>query len=597
MRSDLAEVGRALTEAVPRHAIEALEGEVRALAERLDRTRQAGADGSALGALERGLAEVRDALHGLTPAESLVGFEDAVRALSHKIDQIATSASGGGNDPLALRQIEQAMVSLRDVVSNVASDEALAQLSADRTCTSTRREQLERAAEARITTVMESGRAVPPELEGAIHALSERLDRMQLSQGDQLALVALEDRIAKLSEKLDTSDGRLRQFDAIERGLSDLLVYLEEMRKDGPGLRAASAAASEQAAAAQPPRSPLGLLADPPQPAAVASQPLRSPLDLLADPSRPAAVAPQPPRSPLDLLDQPQPVPVAASMPVQPPAPPPPVPVAAPRLVSPPAPPAPAPSPSPQPKPMARTPERAPIEPYLPPDTPLEPGSGAPRVKPGSPAARIAASEAALGQARPAANDHGGKSAMIAAARNAAKAAYLDTPVKVPAGLGPRVGGLLKWPFKKRPDAPTQQPPQNLPKLPPELAAAPSIQPALPAGAMSHDAALDRPLPRSARALRFVKTVLIAASVAIIVVGATQTALELLFPDEPFKTPVSEQPQEKPESRRRSRRRRDRSPFRAGRCRHRSARCRPRRLPSPRHRPQTIARRSSTPRP
>ena len=58
---------------------------------------------------------------------------------------------------------------------------------------------------------MESGRAVPPELEGSIHSLSERLDRMQLSQGDQLALGALEDRIAKLSEKLDASDSRLGQ--------------------------------------------------------------------------------------------------------------------------------------------------------------------------------------------------------------------------------------------------------------------------------------------------------------------------------------------------------------------------------------------------
>src|SRR4029079_14627817 len=93
--------------------------------------------------------------------------------------------------------------------------------------------------EARIASLMESGRAVPPELEGSIRSLSERLDRMQLSQGDQLALGALEDRIAKLSEKLDASDSRLGHLDAIERGLADLLVYLGEMRNDGPrGLRA-----------------------------------------------------------------------------------------------------------------------------------------------------------------------------------------------------------------------------------------------------------------------------------------------------------------------------------------------------------------------
>ena len=79
LRSDLAEIGRALTDAMPRRAIEALETEVRALADRVDRTRQAGADGAALGSLERELAEVRKALRSLTPAENLGGFEDAVR--------------------------------------------------------------------------------------------------------------------------------------------------------------------------------------------------------------------------------------------------------------------------------------------------------------------------------------------------------------------------------------------------------------------------------------------------------------------------------------------------------------------------------------
>ncbi len=93
--------------------------------------------------------------------------------------------------------------------------------------------------EQRISSLMESGRSVPPELEGAIRELSERFDRMQMSQGDHMALGALEDRIAKLSEKLDTSDARLGHLEAIERGLADLLVYLEEMRSSSPrGLRA-----------------------------------------------------------------------------------------------------------------------------------------------------------------------------------------------------------------------------------------------------------------------------------------------------------------------------------------------------------------------
>src|SRR5205823_14306248 len=79
LRSDLAEVGRALTEAMPRRAVEALEAEVRVLGERLDRSRQGGVDTTALAGLEHGLAEVRDSLRSLAPAENLVGFEEAGR--------------------------------------------------------------------------------------------------------------------------------------------------------------------------------------------------------------------------------------------------------------------------------------------------------------------------------------------------------------------------------------------------------------------------------------------------------------------------------------------------------------------------------------
>src|SRR5262249_54096763 len=139
-----------------------------------------------------------------------------------------------------------------------------------------------------------------------------------------------------------------------------------------------------------------------------------------------------------------------------------------------------------------------------------------------------------------------GKSAVIAAARSAARAASLDT-AKTPKGLGVRTSGLFKWPFKNKTEALIQRPPQDSPKLLPELAAAPAIQPAMPTNALSHDPALDRPLPRSTRTFRLVKTVLIAASVTIIVVGAAQTAWELLFPSEPTKAPVLEESTEKPQ--------------------------------------------------
>ena len=77
---------------------------------------------------------------------------------------------------------------------------------------------------------------------------------------------------------------------------------------------------------------------------------------------------------------------------------------------------------------MPRGPQLQPIDPNLPPDTPLEPGSGVPRSRPGSAAARIAASEAALASTKPLVTaEADGKSNFIAAARRAARAANSET--------------------------------------------------------------------------------------------------------------------------------------------------------------------------
>ena len=108
-------IGRALTEAMPRQAVESLELEVRALKERIDESRKSGADVVAIAGVEQWLAEVRDALRSLTPAESLAGFGEAVQGLSRKIDQIVATSQ----DPRALQQLEAAVTALRSVASTL----------------------------------------------------------------------------------------------------------------------------------------------------------------------------------------------------------------------------------------------------------------------------------------------------------------------------------------------------------------------------------------------------------------------------------------------------------------------------------------------
>ena len=81
---------------------------------------------------------------------------------------------------------------------------------------------------------------MPHELEAVIAGLVDKIERVQLTRSDHTALGQLEDRIAKLVEKLDASDARVSQLEAIERGLAELLIHIEHQRS-APDAQAASA--------------------------------------------------------------------------------------------------------------------------------------------------------------------------------------------------------------------------------------------------------------------------------------------------------------------------------------------------------------------
>ena len=265
--------------------------------------------------------------------------------------------------------------------------------------------------------------------------------------------------------------------------MADLLVYLEEMRSG-----AARAASARRRPSPHRRTGRTDRAAAPPRPRQRRQPALaQSPLDLIAD--LPQHEAPAMP-APAPAMPQPAPVDAwrrrhrhAACTATERAA------TASPRQ-------------------MPRGPQRQPIDPNLPPDTPLEPGSGAPRIKPGSAAARIAASEAALGHARPMAPETGGKSAAIAAARNAAKAAYLDTPVKVPKSLGRKPRNWLKWPFKKsgqgcsgRAAVPSAAR-AGARSLPPMPAPMPAPMPSTMPTPMAIDDGADAPLSRGKKILK-----------------------------------------------------------------------------------------------
>jgi localization factor PodJL len=68
-----------------------------------------------------------------------------------------------------------------------------------------------------------------PELEGLIKALIDKIEREELARRAHSPLGRLEELIVKLIEKLDASDLRLDQLDAIEDGLARLLLECQSI--------------------------------------------------------------------------------------------------------------------------------------------------------------------------------------------------------------------------------------------------------------------------------------------------------------------------------------------------------------------------------
>ncbi len=243
-RSELTEIRVAITEAVPRRAIESIESEVRALSRRIDETRQNAVDGHALAGIERALSEIREVLRSLTPAEQLAGYDEAIRNLGAKLDLILRA----NDDPGTRQQLEGAIAALRAIVSNVASNDALARLSEDIQLLSAKVDQLTRAGDnndnfavleqriAALTSTLESReRAAASEsterLESALRSLSDRLDRMEVGNDSAASFAHLEQRVTYLLERLEASaDHRTGNLSRVEDGLQDVLRHIERQQ-------------------------------------------------------------------------------------------------------------------------------------------------------------------------------------------------------------------------------------------------------------------------------------------------------------------------------------------------------------------------------
>ncbi|WP_198963736.1 tetratricopeptide repeat protein [Bradyrhizobium sp. Y36] len=482
-RSELAEIRNAITEAMPRRAIESIENEIRSLHRRIDETRSNGTDGQVLSGIEHALSDIKQVLRTLTPAEQLTGYDEAIRNLGAKLDLILRA----NDDPSTVRQLEDAISALRAIVSNVASNEALARLSDDVQLLSSKVDQVTRASGpgdsfavleqriAALTAALETRERPQPSestehLEAAIRALSDRFDRMQVGNDSASTFAHLEQRVTYLLERIEAaSDPRNGNLSRVEDGLHDILRHLERQQATYSALAESRNSAPADSGMVDLVKRELSDIrfsqAETNRSTQDSLEAVHSALghvvdrlsmiegDLRAVRTAPPAPAPQPMAMPMaapvaapmaaPMAHAPvarEPLPQAQQQPKYDPKPELPNPAAAqaaqtafaaaPReFHAAAAPAAPPPVPSAPPVPPRAISEilephtsRAALAPELPPDHPLEPGTR-PGGRVATPSERIAASESAISEIPAAPKEPVSSSSFIAAARRAAQAA------------------------------------------------------------------------------------------------------------------------------------------------------------------------------
>jgi len=493
-RSELMEIRQAITEAMPRRAIESIENEIRQLSRRIDETRQSTIDSPALTGIERALSEIREVLRSLTTAEQLSGYDEAIRNLGGKLDLILRA----GDDPSTVQQLEGAIAALRAIVSNVASNDTLVRLHDDVHTLSAKVDQLARQEghsdalanlEQRIAALTSTLQNRDPpaatdsseHLEGALRALSDRLDRVPAGNDGTAAFAQLEEALRTLSDRLDrlpvgndgasafahleqrvsyllerleaSADQRGGHLGRVEDGLHDVLRHLETQHA------ALAALADNRRGAAEPPDAGVIDIVkreltdirfhqskndrNTQDSLETVHNTLGHVVDRLAMIEGDLRAVRSPPIAP-----KPAPAPVPAAAPRVAPQARPELPnpaaaqeqfVAAPREFHA------GQSPTPASMPVAaraikdilepHTAPRPAIAPDLPPDHPLEPGTR-PSGRLASPSERIAASESAISELSGGVRDQASTSSFIAAARRAAQAAAATTPAGDKAAAG-----------------------------------------------------------------------------------------------------------------------------------------------------------------
>src|SRR5262249_4207940 len=90
--------------------------------------------------------------------------------------------------------------------------------------------RLELRIDALSRSVSENLPTLPARVESLLESLCAKIDDLRQARVERIALDHLENLVVKLVDRLDATESRLGHLDAIERGLADLLVHIEDIR-------------------------------------------------------------------------------------------------------------------------------------------------------------------------------------------------------------------------------------------------------------------------------------------------------------------------------------------------------------------------------
>ena len=201
LRVELGEIGRTLNEAMPRRAIEIIEKQIQCLTRaRSPKAARPASTAAPWPGIEHGLAEVRDAL-----ARSDAGGKPGrIHRRNRRRSPTRSISSWLQKDPSTMHQLESSIATLREMAAHVASNETVSSLAAqvqvladkiDRLAigggTGDAINKLELRIDAlsrALTERAHNGDALPPHLEALLQSLSDKIEQLQQSRGDNIAL-------------------------------------------------------------------------------------------------------------------------------------------------------------------------------------------------------------------------------------------------------------------------------------------------------------------------------------------------------------------------------------------------------------------------